>query len=202
MAQDATDEQKILRITDETGAIRPRDLAAAGISRRALSRLVENGTLIRPARGLYLRADAEPSEHHGLVEVAKLAPAGIFCLLSALRFHELTTQEPFEVWLALSNKAWTPKNTSTSLRVVRFSPSTLSFGVEQHNIEGVEVKIFSPAKTVADCFKFRSTVGVDVAIEALRDCWQQKRATMDELWEAAKVCRMSNIMRPYMESLV
>ena len=202
MPQDKSEEQKILKIIDECGAIRPRDLAIEGISRRALSRLVGKGTLSRPTRGLYVRTDFEPSEHHSLSEVAKIVPAGIVCLLSALRFHELTTQEPYEVWLALGNKAWTPRNTSTSLRIMRFSTSTLAFGVEQHVIECVTVRIFSAAKTVADCFKFRSTVGVDVAIEALKDCWTHKKATMDQIWEAAKVCRMSNVMRPYLESLV
>jgi predicted transcriptional regulator of viral defense system len=202
MSPDTTEEQKILQIISKTGAIRPRDLVSHGISRQSLIRLVKKQILVRPARGLYVLADAEVSEHHSLAEVAKLVPSGIVCLLSALRFHELTTQEPFEVWLALSNKAWKPENTPTSLRIVRFSEQALTHGVESHVVEGVSVNVFSPAKTVADCFKFRSTVGVDIAVEALKDCWEQKKATMDEIWEAAKACRMSGVMRPYMESLV
>jgi len=202
MLRAITEEQKILQIIDKTGAIRPRDLVQSGISRQSLIRLVNKGVLVRPARGLYVRADAQVSEHHCLAEVAKLVPLGVVCLLSALRFHKLTTQEPYEVWLALSNKAWKPKNTPTSLHIVRFSEKALSHGVETRTVGGVPIKVFSPAKTVADCFKFRSTVGVDVAVEAFKDCWEQQKATMDELWEAAKVCRMSNVMRPYMESLV
>jgi predicted transcriptional regulator of viral defense system len=121
--------------------------------------------------------------------------------LSALRFHELTTQAPFEVWLAIDEKARLPKVDYPPIRIVRFSGKSLEFGIQEHRIEGVAVRVYSPAKTIADCFKYRNKIGLDVALEALRDCWQERRATTDELWAAAKVCRVANVMRPYMESL-
>jgi predicted transcriptional regulator of viral defense system len=128
-------------------------------------------------------------------------PKGVVCLLSALRFHELTTQAPFEVWLAIGEKAWRPRVDYPPLRVVRFSAAALASGVEQHQIEGVTIPVFSPAKTVADCFKYRNKIGLDVAIEALRECWGSRRCTMDDLWKYAKVCRVQNVMRPYLESI-
>ncbi len=127
---------------------------------------------------------------------------GIVCLLTALRFHGLTTQAPHEVWMAIPPKAWAPKVASPRVRLVRFSGAALTAMVDEHKIEGVPVRVYSPAKTVADCFKYRNKVGLDVAIEALRDCWRSRKATMDDLWAAARVCRMANVMRPYLESLV
>ena len=123
------------------------------------------------------------------------------CLISALDYHGLTTEIPHEIWLAILRKARPPQLEYPPLKIVRMTDAAHRFGVETHSIDGVEVRITSPAKTVADCFKFRSLVGHDVALEALRDCWRKKKATSDELWKAAKVCRMSNIMRPYMEAL-
>ena len=196
-----TEEQRILTLVRRFGAIRARDLESHGLSRQALLRLQRRGILDRPARGLYVLADFETGEHHSLVEAAKLVPAGVICLLSALRFHNLTTQEPFEIWVAVGNKAWAPRPRAPALRLMRFSEHSLTFGVEEHRIEGVAVRIYSPAKTIADCFKFRNKIGLDVAIEALQDCRRQRKATMDQIWNAAKVCRMANVMRPYMESL-
>jgi predicted transcriptional regulator of viral defense system len=126
----------------------------------------------------------------------------VVSLLSALRFHNLTTQSPFEVWLAIGEKAWRPRMEYPPLRIVRFSQATLSAGVEKHQIEGVTVPVYSPAKTVADCFKYRNKIGLDVAIEALRECWSSRRCTMDDLWHYADICRVQNVMRPYLESLV
>jgi len=152
-------------------------------------------------RGLYTLVDAAPSEHRSLAEVAKRVPRGIVCLLSALRFHELTTQTPFEVWLAIGQKDRTPRPNGTRLRIVRFSGKARTSGIEAHIIEGVQVHVYSPAKTVADCFKFRNKIGIDIAVEALRDCLGQRRCTTDELFEYARVCRVSHVMRPYMEAL-
>jgi predicted transcriptional regulator of viral defense system len=196
-----TEEEAILHLMRKQGAIRPRDLLPQGLSRQALKRLYERGIVQCPTRGLYTLVDADVTEQHGIAEAAKLVPHGVICLLSALRFHGLTTQQPFEIWLAIGNKSWKPRVNSPPLRIVRFSQSTLKFGVERHEVEGVNVSVFSPPKTVADCFKFRNKIGLDVAIEALRDCWRQRKATMDQLWEAAKVCRMSKIMRPYLETV-
>ncbi len=197
----ASKKERIFELLRTTGVVRPRDVEALGISGVYLNKLHGQGLLDRPSRGLYTLADAEPSEHRSLAEVSKRAPRGVVCLLSALRFHDLTTQSPFEVWLAIDEKARRPNIKRPALRVVRFSGRAFTFGVEVHDVEGVAVRVYTPAKTVADCFKFRNKIGLDVAIEALRDCWREKKATMDDLWEAAKVCRMSNVMRPYMESL-
>jgi predicted transcriptional regulator of viral defense system len=196
-----TEEQTILDLVRRQRVIRTRDLQERGLSRQALQRLYKKGILHRPSRGLYVLPDANLTEHHSLATVAKLAPHGVVCLLSALRFHDLTTQNPFEVWLAIGIKNWKPEATSPPLRIVRFSEPALSFGVEEHAVEGVTVRIYSPAKTVADCFKYRNKLGLDVAIESLRDCLRQRKATMDELWASAKVCRMTNVMRPYLEAV-
>jgi predicted transcriptional regulator of viral defense system len=128
-------------------------------------------------------------------------PQAVVCLSSALRFHELTTENPFQVWIALKPGAWTPRSEYPPVRVVHFSEPALSFGAGEYVVEGTKIKVYTPAKTVADCFKFRSKIGTELAIRALRECFREKKASMDELWEAATVCRVANVMRPYMESL-
>jgi predicted transcriptional regulator of viral defense system len=193
---------RTLQLARELGVLRPRDLAQHGIAREYLSRLTQAGLLERTGRGLYVLPDAELTDHHSLAEAAKRVPAGIVCLLSALRFHDLTTQAPFEVWLALPPAARRPRPGSPPLRIVRFSGSALTEGIEEHVIEGVRVRVYNPAKTVADCFKYRNKIGLDVALEALRETWRERRATMDELWRYAEVCRVATVMRPYLESLI
>ena len=192
--------RQILEMVQLAGVLRPRDLDARGIPRIYLSRLCERGYLQRVGRGLYVLPHADVSEHHTLAEACKRVPHGVVCLLSALRFHGLTTQSPFEVWLAIGNKAWRPHVDYPRLRFLRFSAGALEAGVEEHAIEGVIVRVYNPAKTVADCFKYRNKIGVDVAVEALRDCRRQRRCTNDELWHYAKICRVANVMRPYMEA--
>jgi len=192
--------RQILEMVQQAGVLRPRDLDAHGIPRIYLSRLCERGYLQRVGRGLYVLPHADVSEHHTLAEACKRVPHGVVCLLSALRFHGLTTQSPFEVWLAIRNKAWRPHVDYPRLRFLRFSAGALEAGVEEHAIEGVIVRVYNPAKTVADCFKYRNKIGVDVAVEALRDCRRQRRCTNDELWHYAKICRVANVMRPYMEA--
>lgn len=191
-----------LRLVRERGSVRPRDLAARDIPPDYLDRLFRRRLVERVGRGVYAWPEAEVTEHHSLAEAALKAPAGVVCLLSALRFHGLTSQSPHEVWLALPPKAWAPKVDTPKLRLVRFSGAALSEMIDEHSVEGTMVRVYRPAKTVADCFKYRNKVGIDVAVEALRDCFRGRRATMDELWEAARVCRMANVMRPYLESLV
>lgn len=191
----------IIRIAREKRVIRPSDLAAEGIPRVYLRRLVDKGLLVRTARGIYSLPDADVTELHDFAEAARQVSKGVICLLSALRFHDLTTQNPFEVWMAIGESQWMPKIEYPAMRFVRFSGTALEYGIEQHEVEGVIVQVYSPAKTVADCFKYRNKIGLDVALEALRDCWRQRKATMDETWAAAKVCRVANIMRPYLESL-
>jgi predicted transcriptional regulator of viral defense system len=128
-------------------------------------------------------------------------PHGVVCLLSALRFHDLTTQNPSEVWLAIDRKARAPDQRELPLRIVRFSGKARLKGIEEHEIDGVKVRIYNPAKTVADCFKYRRKIGTDVALEALHDCWRSKRCTADELWLYAAICRVTNVMRPYLETV-
>ena len=155
----------------------------------------------RVGRGLYTLPQTAATEHHSLVEACKRVPQGVICLLSALRFHGLTTQNPFEVWIAIGPKAWRPRGGVAKLRVFHLSGSVLTSGVEEHRIEGATVRVYSPAKTVADCFKFRNKIGLDVALEALREYRRAHRAGMDELWRFARVCRVAEVMRPYLEAL-
>lgn len=196
-----TKSEEVLDLARRHGVLRPRDLAAHGIPREYLVRLHRQGLLNRPARGIYVLADAEPSEHQSLIEACKRVPHAIICLLSALRFHRLTTQAPFEVWLAIGEKAWLPKLDYPPLHIVRFSGPALTTGVEEYVLQGVTVRVTDPARTVVDCFAYRNKIGLDVAIEALRDCWRRKKATMDQLHRAAQTRRMANVMRPYLESL-
>jgi predicted transcriptional regulator of viral defense system len=196
-----TQMERLRRFADQQAVIRPADLERLAVPRNYLGRLVRAGKLERVGRGLYSSADHPPTENRTLLEVCRKVPQAVVCLSSALRFHELTTENPFEVWIALKPGAWSPRTDYPPMRVVRFSGASLTFGVTEHLIEGTKIKIYSPAKTVADCFKFRSKIGTELAIQALRECFREKKATMDELWEAAKVCRVANVMRPYMESL-
>ncbi len=191
----------IVKHLRKRGVQRTRDLERLGISREYLRKLVATGVLQRVARGLYILADADISENHTLAEASRRVPNGIVCLLSSLRFHGLTTQAPFEVWMAIDRDAWRPVSDYPPLRIVRLSRAALRAGVEKHQIEGVTVKLYSPAKTVADCFKFRNRIGLDVALEALRDYRRLRKGSMDDLWNCAKVCRVANVMRPYLESL-
>ena len=196
-----TTAQQVLKIVRETGMIRARDLAARGISPTHLQRLYEQGLLLRSGRGVYLPAEAPLDGNATLAEVALRVPVGVICLLSALQFHGLTTQLPHQVWVALPLRANTPCLDYPPVRVIHLSGDALTAGSQEHRIQSAVVRIYSPAKTVADCFKFRNKIGVDVAIEALRDCWNKRRATSDALWHYAKICRVANVMRPYLESI-
>jgi predicted transcriptional regulator of viral defense system len=194
-------EVSVTALARRHGVLRSSDFEAHGVSRMAVRRLCERGALRRLGRGIYGLADAELTEHHTLAEAARRVPAGVVCLLSALRFHELTTQNPFEVWLAIDGKAFKPKVDWPPLRIVRFSGAALTFGVEERDVEGVPVPVTSPAKTVADCFKYRNKIGVDVAVEALVAYRRERRGSVDELLRAAAVDRVAVILRPYLEAL-
>lgn len=183
------------------GVLRARDAEARGLARRELARLVQSGELERIGRGLYVPAKARITEHHSLVEAAARVPHGVVCLLSALRFHGIGTQNPHEVWLAIDVKAWKPVAHSPPLRIVRFSGIALTYGVEVHKLEGVEVRITSREKTVADCFKYRNKIGLDVALEALREYLRSRKRSIDQLTKAAEACRVARVMRPYLEAL-
>jgi predicted transcriptional regulator of viral defense system len=192
---------RVLNLARSKGVLRASDLAALEIPRVYLSRLVERGLLIKTGRGLYVAGDAEYTEHHSLAEACRRVPSGVICLLSALVFHELTSQLPHQVWMAIDPHAWKPQVDQPKLRIVRMSGEALTEGLETHTIEGVDVRVFNPAKTVADCFRYRHKIGVDVAIEALRGYYRDRRGTMDDLMHYARIDRVANVILPYMESL-
>lgn len=196
-----TNEERILRQARKAGILRPRDLIGKGAARTYLKRLVAKNLLVKVGRGMYTHTSFEPTENHTLVEASKRVPHGVICLLTALRFHEIGTQLPHEIWMAIDVKDWSPKVDFPRTRFVRFSGPARTQGVETHDIEGVQVKIYGPAKTVADCFKYRNKIGLDVALEALRECLRARKTTRDEIHKYAKVCRVENVMRPYMEAI-
>lgn len=194
-------EKKIETLLRKNGIVRTRDLVAAGASRMGLARRVATGELQRVARGLYSLPGPSGGEHQALALVARRAPDTIFCLLTALRFHGLTTQNPAEVWIAIGNKDRPPRLDYPPLRAVRFSESSRQPGLEIHRVQKTPIRITGIAKTLADCFKFRNKIGLDVALEALRDARRANRVDADDLWRAAKIDRVSNIMRPYLEAM-
>jgi predicted transcriptional regulator of viral defense system len=183
------------------GVLRARDLAAQGLAPAEIQRLVRRGLLVREGRGLYAPSGYPVTEHHTFATVAKRVPNGVVSLLSALAFHNIGTQLPYQVWLAVDRKAWTPRGLDLPVRIVRFSGSALTEGVRKHRVDGVSVRVYSLAKTVADCFKYRHKIGLDIALEALRESWRARRVTMEELTHYADVCRVRRIMQPYLESL-
>lgn len=195
-------EQAVLGLARQRPLLRARDLAEHGLPTMALSRLVATGKLERVARGVYSLPGIPLSEHRSLAEVALRVPLGIICLLSALRVHDIGTQAPFEVWIAIPSNSPTPQLDQPGLRAIRMSGPALSEGVESMRIDGVNVRVFNAAKTIADCFKFRNKIGLDVALEALRDGWTQRKLTVDALWHYATINRVSNVMRPYLESVI
>lgn len=190
---------KALALAKKKGVLRPRDLEEESIPRHYAYILYRDGRLNRVGRGLYVHPDNPPTENHTLALVGKRAPEAVVCLLSALRFHELTTQIPSETWVAVHPKARPPQIPEIRVRVVRFSGPALTDGVDDHIIEGVKVRITSPAKTVTDCFKYRNKIGRDVAVEALRDAIDQRKARIQELNHFAHICRVGRIMQPYLE---
>lgn len=201
MASDLTiAEKNALRAIRRQGAVRSAELRRVGVHPQQIQRLCDKGVLTRVARGLYEVADAEVTAQHTLVLAAKVVPRGVVCLLSALAYHELGTENPHQVWIAIDNRAAKPATDYPPLRVFRFSGKALTAGVDHHKIEGVNVPVYNPAKTVADCFKYRNKIGIDVALEALRDCRRQRKATSDELWQYARICRVAEVMRPYLEA--
>lgn len=197
-----TDRERTLKLARRRQGVTARELAAAGVHRQVLTRLVEAGELERIIRGAYRLPDHPVSEHHGLVLASAAVPHAVICLLSALQFHGIGTQLPSEVWIAIDRRARRPALKYPPLRVVRYSGAALTEGVESHRIEGRTVKVYNVAKTIADCFKYRNKIGLDVALEALREAWRARRFTMDELHRYAAICRVERVMRPYLEALV
>jgi predicted transcriptional regulator of viral defense system len=201
MSKVTTKEEQVLDLARKAKILRVQDLIEKKVHPEHLRRLYQRGLLVRMGRGVYMLPNASISAHFSLAEVAKKVPRGIICLLSALRFHEIGTQSPSEVWIALDRKAARPRVDTPRLRVMRFSQATFSAGVETHKIDGVIVRLYCPAKTVADCFKYRNKIGLDVAIEALRECRRSRKCKIDDLSKYAKICRVANVMRPYLESI-
>jgi predicted transcriptional regulator of viral defense system len=200
-AQAMSSRELTLEIIGEMGLCRPRDLTARGVPRSQLYRLVREGLVERQARGVYSLARHAPTAEHALAQVAKRVPAGVFCLLTALRFHRLTTQSPAVVWIALPAKARRPRLDYPRLRVARFSGAALEEGIEEHRVESVPIRVYSAAKTVADCFKYRNKVGLDVAVEALRDFTRQHRGGATDLARFTRICRVVRVMQPYLDAI-
>jgi predicted transcriptional regulator of viral defense system len=184
------------------GLMRTRDLEAQGWNRVAIGTMVRRGELLKLGRGVYAPPSYVPTEESSLAQVAIKCPQSVFCLLTALKLHGLTTQNPHEVWIAIDHKANAPKMDYPPLRIVRFSGDALEQGFEPIVVDGVvRANVTNMAKTISDCFKFRNKIGLDVAIEALREALAAKRVTMDELHHYGKICRVDAVMRPYMEAL-
>jgi predicted transcriptional regulator of viral defense system len=196
-----TKMDQILELARERGIIRPRDLTMLGIDPNHLRSLVQSGAIKKTGRGLYSLTDFDVTESHSLVAAARAQSKGVICLLSALSFHGVGTQLPYQVWVAVPHGARITKTDGVPMRVVVVGPSAYEAGIEMHRIEGVEVPIYSVAKTVADCFKFRSTVGLDVALESLSAALRDRRSTRDEIRKHAVIDRVENVMRPYVEAL-
>lgn len=196
-----TQEEQVLALAASMSLLRARDVAALSLPTIILSRLVRDGRLKRVGRGVYSLPDRPLSEHTSLAEAALRVPRGVICLLSALRVHGLGTRAPHQVWLAIPQNSPTPRVEHPSLRPVRMSGPALSEGVQSMRIDGLDVPVFNVAKTIADCFKYRNKIGIDVALEALRDGWERRMVSMDELSHYADIDRVSNVMRPYLESI-
>lgn len=195
-------KQQILELAAKKGILRAGDVEAEGISRNYLFRMHKERLLKKIAVGLYALPESPVTEHSVLTEAAKRLPRAVVCLVSALSYHGITTQIPHEIWLTVPRGSWRPKMDYPPHNLTYVSEPAYSFGIQEHVINGITVKIYSPAKTVVDCFKFRNKVGIDVAIEALREVWRSRKATMDDLMEAAAIDRVSKTMRPYLEATV
>jgi predicted transcriptional regulator of viral defense system len=196
-------KDRAIEVARERGIARGADFDQAGVPRVYLKRLTEQGVLRQVGRGLYRLSDAPSDAASSLAEAARIQPKGVIGLLSALQFHQLTTQTPHAVWMLMAPKDWAPVNPAVQIRVVRASGRSLREGVELHTIDGVSVPITAPAKTVADCFKYRNKIGVDVAVEALQDLFRRsaRRPPIDELWRYAEIDRVQTVIRPYLEAL-
>lgn len=195
--------EQVKEFVRKQGLVRPREVEEAGLPQRLLYRLRDRGELLQIAPGLFAHPDAEFTEKHPYAEAAKRVPRGVVCLISALAFHEIGTQMPPRIWMALDRaNTWEPRISQPPMEFVWFSGPAFEEGQETHEVEGVEVRVYSPAKTVADLFKFRNKIGLNVVLEGLREGWLDRRFTMDELQYYAEVCNVRKVMRPYLQALV
>lgn len=202
MVASVTQRAQALKLLGARSMMRLKDFTARGISAETLARLVRDGLVVRPARGLYQLASGPVDARHMLAEATALVPKGIVCLVSALQFHRLTLQMPSSVWMAIERTAWRPRIDYPPIRFVRFMGSALTEGIERHRIEGIDVAITDPARTIIDCFRYRTKVGMDVVMEGLREGLRQRKATSDQLWRYATRARVWSIMKPYVEATV
>lgn len=191
--------QQLLEYIKKSKICRVREAEKNGFRRRDFAFLLADGKIERIGRGLYQVAGALTLTNQGLLELSLRAPDAVVCLLSALRFHNLTTQAPRVVWCAIKGSARAPRASNTALKVVRFSGNAYTAGIEIHKIENIPVKVYGVAKTVVDLFRFRNKTGIDIAMEALRESIRTRKATRDEIHTMAQTCGMYNVMRPYME---
>lgn len=195
-----TQTQRVLALLAQKGLLRPIDLDPIGVPRVVLTRMSAAGQLEKIERGLYRLAN-QGSEHDSLAAIATRVPQAVFCLLTALQFHELTTQLPRQIWIAMPRGSHTPKIGYPPVKMVQFADDAYTQGIEVVERDQVKLRVYCTAKTVADCFKHRNRIGLDVALEALKDAQAKNKASADELWRYAKVCRVANVMRPYLEAL-
>lgn len=193
--------QRILDLVSQKGLLRPRDLETIGAPRVVLTRMVANGVLEKVARGLYRMPGHHNSELDSLSAIATKAPQAVFCLLTALQFHELTTQLPRQVWIAMPRGSHTPIIDYPPVKMVQFAEDAYSDGIEIVEHDQVMLRVYCVAKTVADCFKYRNKIGLDVALDALKDARAKRKTSADDLWRFAKICRVANVMRPYLEAV-
>ena len=195
-------KQQVINLVRAKSIVRPRDLKELGLAKDYLYILAREGIIERVGRGHYQWPNNDLGRYQTLIEVSKLIPGAVVTLLSALNFHEITTQNPHQIWLAIDRKAWRPRIEYPPVHFVTMSGAALHDGVELHSLSGIEVKVFGVAKTIVDCFKYRNKIGLDVALEALREGWSAKKFTLDELVHYAEICRVKNVMQPYLDSLV
>lgn len=196
-----THTQRVLDLASQKGLLRASDLDAINAPRIVLTRLTAAGLLDKVGRGLYRLPSLQGSEHESLATVAAKVPQAVFCLLTALQFHELTTQLPRQVWIAMPRGSHVPRIDYPPIKMVQMTGGTYSEGIETVERDGVKLRVYGVAKTVADCFKHRNKIGLDVALEALKDARAKHSATADDLWRYAKLCRVANVMRPYLEAV-
>jgi predicted transcriptional regulator of viral defense system len=194
--------RRALDLLAARGMLRLKDFVAEGIGSETLARLVREEAVVRPSRGLYQLPDVQVEAAHALAEAAVLVPKGVVCLTSALQYHELTLQMPSAVWMAIDRTAWRPKIDYPPIRFVRFTRIALTEGVERHRIDSIDVPITDPARTIVDCFRYRNKIGLDVAMEGLREGLRRSRCSSDQLWHYARKARVWSIMRPYVEATV
>ncbi len=197
-----TQKERVKKLLNRNPLMTSREFTSEGIDIKTLTRMVPDGEIQRITRGLYAAADYIPGTYHSLIEACKLVDTGVVCLLSALSFHEIGTQNPHDIWIALMRGSRIPQVNNLPIKISLFSTDSYISGIEERIVDGTTIRVYSIPKTIADCFKYRNKIGIDVAIEALKDVIMNRRASLEELIHFAKICRVSKVMMPYLEALV